>query len=221
MSIDEIIVKGIVLDTFPQNEYDKRMVVLTDTLGKITVFANSARRPGNKFTAVCQKFIMAEFSLHQGKNSFTLVKASIIRPFRELSEDIEEMCYASYMCELMSYYTREGLAAVDELNLLYVSFKALLDKKQSFKLIRAIFECKLLDIEGEGLQVDLYKKSNPLLGATAEYTLNYILSKQLGELYTFNLKADSEEELCEIIFKYTKQHCDGNFKSLDILSALG
>ena len=221
MGIDEIIVKGIVLDTYPQNEYDKRLVVLTDTLGKITVFANSARRAGNKFTAICQKFLMAEFSLHQGRNSYTLVKASIIRPFRELSEDIEEMCYASYMCELMSYYTREGLTAVDELNLLYVSFKALIDKNQSFKLIRAIFECKLLDIEGEGLQVDLYKKEAGTLSQTAEYTLNYILSRRLGELYTFNLKPEAENEICEIIYKYTKQHCDRNFKSLDILSALG
>jgi DNA repair protein RecO len=220
MGTDEIIVKGIVLDAFPQNEYDKRIVLLTSELGRVTVFVNSARRPGNRFTAVCQKFVMADMTLRQGRNSYTLVKASIIRPFIELSADIEVMCYASYMCELTGYFTREGLGAADELNLLYLTFNELLKNRLKYRLIRSIFECKLLDIEGIGLQTDVYKKQGGNISSTAEYTIQYILSREISDVYTFDLKPEAEEELSRIIFAYTEKHCDRHFKSLDILSSL-
>lgn len=221
MGIDEIKTRGIVLDNAPQNEYDKRLVILTTDLGRITVFANGARRAGSRYAAVSQRFVMAEFTIRAGRNSYTLTKATIIRPFIELSEDIEKMCYASYMCELTSYFTREGLAAKDELNLLYVSFVAILAGELPEKLIRCIFECKILDIEGEGFQIEEYKKHGGHLSTTAEYTISYILSRELTELYDFNLKPEVLEEISDIIFTYTKKHCDYKFKSLDILTSLG
>ena len=220
MGIDEIKTRGIVLDNAPQNEYDKRLVILTTDLGRITVFANGARRSGSRFAAVSQKFVMAEITLRPGRNAYTLTKAVIIRPFLELSADLTKMCYASYMCELTAYYTREGLAAKDELNLLNVSFVALLGSGLSEQLIRCIFECKLLDIEGEGFQIEEYKKHGGVLSPTAEYTIGYILSRELTELYDFDLKPEILDEISDIIFRYTKKHCDYKFKSLDILSTL-
>ena len=220
MVTDEINVKGIVLDAFPQNEYDKRLLILTSELGKITVFANSARRPGNRFTAVSQKFVMADLTLRQGRNSYTLIKAAIVRPFIELSLDLEMMCYASYMCELTAYFTREGLNAVDELNLLFLSFNELLQNRLRFSLIRSIFECKLLDIEGVGFQTEIYKKHGGTLSPTVEYTIQYILSRSIKDVYSFDLKQEAEEELSNVVYDYTKKHCDQHFKSLDILDTL-
>ncbi len=220
MVTDEINVKGIVLDVFPQNDYNKRLIVLTDELGKLTVFANNARKPGTKFSAVGQKFVMADFTLRQGRNSYTLVKASIIRPFIELTSDIEMMCYASHMCEVTSYFTREGMGATDELNLLYLSFCELLKGRLQFSLIRSIFECKLLDIEGIGFQVDIYLKHGGHMSPTVQYAVQYILSKEISEVFSFDLLPDAEKELAVLVTDYTKKHCDTHFKSLDILGSL-
>lgn len=220
MVTDEINVKGIVLDAFPQNDYNKRLIILTDELGKVTVFVNNARKPGSRFAAVGQKFVMADFTLRQGRNSYTLVKASIIRPFIELTSDIETMCYASYMCEAASYFTREGLGATDELNLIYLSFCELLKGRLRFSLIRSVFECKLLDIEGIGFQTEIYKKHGGVLSPTVEYALQYILSRKISEVFSFDLLPDAEHELSQIVSDYTKKHCDAHFKSLDILSSL-
>ena len=220
MVTDEINVKGIVLDTFPQNDYNKRLIILTDELGKITVFVNNARKPGSRFSAVSQKFVMADLTLRQGRNSYTLVKASIIMPFIELTADIEMMCYASYMCEVTSYFTREGLGARDELNLLYLSFRELIRARLRFSLIKSIFECKLLDIEGIGFQTEIYKKHGGIMSPTVEYAVQYILSREISEVFSFDLTPEAESELSILSSDYTKKHCDTHFKSLDILSSL-
>ena len=64
---------------------------------------------------------------------------------------MEKLCYASYVCEFMSYYTREGSYCVNELNLLYVTLKALEQGTVDNQLIRYVFEVRLMDIEGQGI----------------------------------------------------------------------
>ena len=78
MGIDEIKTRGIVLDNAPQNEYDKRLVILTTDLGRITVFANGARRSGSRFAAVSQKFVMAGITLRPGRNAES-IRISTVR----------------------------------------------------------------------------------------------------------------------------------------------
>ena len=70
--IDSISVNGIVLDTSLLKEYDKRLVILTAELGRITVFANGARKKNSPLTAVSQKFVMGTFRLRPGKTTYTL-----------------------------------------------------------------------------------------------------------------------------------------------------
>ena len=112
-------VRGIVLSVSQLGEYDKRMVVLTEQLGRITVFANGARRQNNRFTAVAQSFTMGRFLLRPGKQAYTLTGAEIQRSFLDLTLDVESFASASYCSELTEYFTREGLGGKDELNLLY------------------------------------------------------------------------------------------------------
>ena len=115
---EEIQVTGIILYATLVKEYDKRLVILTKERGKITVFANGARKAVSQLRAASQSFVMGTFTVFPGRDSYTLVKAEVREYFSGLPLDMEKLCYASYVCEFMSYYTREGCYCVNELNLL-------------------------------------------------------------------------------------------------------
>lgn len=216
---DNIVVQGIVLDTSLIKEYDKRLVILTSKLGRITVFANGARRKNSALTAASQKFVMGEFTVRpSGQNAYSLVSASIKDTFLELSYDLEKMAYASYACELAGYFTREGMSALDELNLLYVTFKAILNEAPSISLIKSAFEIKLLDIEGLA-SLEAFTGGKVLSPDTVNI-INYILSREISELYSFDVGDKIKLELEKVTDKYLKTQCDRHFKSLDILKPL-
>jgi len=216
---DNIVVQGIVLDTSLIKEYDKRLVILTSKLGRITVFANGARRKNSALTAASQKFVMGEFTVRpSGQNAYSLVSASIKDTFLELSYDLEKMAYASYACELAGYFTREGMSALDELNLLYVTFKAILNEAPSISLIKSAFEIKLLDIEGLA-SLEAFTGGKFISPDTANI-INYILSREISELYSFDVGDKIRFELEKLTDKYLKTQCDRHFKSLDILKPL-
>ena len=216
---DNIVVQGIVLDTSLIKEYDKRLVILTSKLGRITVFANGARRKNSALTAASQKFVMGEFTVRpSGQNAYSLVSASIKDTFLELSYDLEKMAYASYACELAGYFTREGMSALDELNLLYVTFKAILNEAPSISLIKSAFEIKLLDIEGLA-SLEAFTGGKDLSPDTVNI-INYILSREISELYSFDVGDKIKLELEKVTDKYLKTQCDRHFKSLDILKPL-
>lgn len=244
---EEISVTGIVLYTSLVNEYDKRLVVLTKERGKITIFANGARRPSSLIRASSQSYVMGRFNITAGKDSYTLQSAEVQEYFNEISKDMEKLCYAAYVAEMMSYYTREGDYCRDNLNLLYVTLKAIVAEKISLKLIRYIYEVKLMSIEGQGIHsfscVRCNKKDELLyfdaqaggllcrrcagdlkapkqVSTTLVYTLQYILSSPISKLYSFNLTDESLLELSRIVDEFRTKYIDKNFKSMDILQSL-
>lgn len=243
---EEYVVTGIILYTALVGEYDKRLVVLTKERGKITIFSNGARRPNSMLRAASQSYVMGKFTVTANKDSYNLIKAEVDEYFSELAYDMEKMCYASYFCEFMSYYTREGMYCINHLNLLYVTLKALVAEAVPYRLVRDIYELKLMDIEGQGIHA--YKcvscgsedvrhfdapkggllchmcaakyKINNQVSDTLIYTLKYILSASFGKLYSFKLAEPVLNELDYVCDRFRKQYVDKNFKSLEILASL-
>lgn len=244
---DEIIVNGIVLYTTLVGDYDKRLVILTKERGKITVFANNARRPRSMLRAASQSFVMGRFTLMPGREAYNLVGVEVTEYFSELALDMEKMCYASYFGELMSYYTREGESCTDNLNLLYFTLRALVKGDISDRLIRSIYEIRLMNIEGQGIhcfscvkcrnnheliyfdafsggllcrECGIKYKCTKKVSGTLVYSLQYILSSPLNRLFSFRLEPAAEEELARISDRFRCEYIDKNFKSLEILLTL-
>ena len=150
---DLITASGMVLSAMPVGEYDKRVVLLTKQLGRITAFARGSRRQNSPLLASTRPFTFGIFSLFPGRSSYTLQNAEITEYFEEMGTDLEAVSYGCYFAEVAEYYTRENVDESQMLNLLYVSLKALLKDSIPNPLVRRIYEMRAMVINGEYPQV--------------------------------------------------------------------
>ena len=149
MAAAQEILHGMVLSAMPVGETDRRVVLLTKERGKIAAFARGARKANSPLLAKSQPFVTGEFTVYPGRDSYTLVQAEISEYFENIQENLEAVYYGCYFCEFAGYFARENLEAGELLNLLYLTLSMLVKKRFSYPLLRCIFECKVLALEGE------------------------------------------------------------------------
>ncbi len=206
-------VMGMILKTVPVGDYDRRVVILTKEMGKISAFAKSARKPNSHLVAATSPFSFGTFRLYAGRSSYNIIEADISNYFESLRDDFASAYYGMYFLEVIDYYTRENNDESDFLKLIYQSLKALLNANLDNRLVRSVFEIKAMVTEGEfpGLPSDRkYSES-------AEYTVRFIESQRIEKLYTFKV---SEEVLLEITSAcrlLQERYIDRKFKSLELL----
>ena len=246
--MNQITVTGMVLQATPIAEYDRRVVILSKERGKISAFARGARRPNSALMGMTSPFSFGDFTIYEGRTSYTMVSASISNYFQELRMDVEGAYYGFYFMELANYYAREANDETELLKLLYQTFRALINPKIPNLLIRYIFELKTVAINGEGPQVfecvccgdkerskvfsvrrgglicsecrsKVVTDEKQLLPSTL-YTLQYIISSPVEKLYTFLVKEEVLKQLGEVVTEYLDEYVGKRFKSLEILETI-
>ncbi len=206
---------GMVLKVSPVGEYDRRLVILTRERGKITAFARGAKRPGNHLMAVCRPFVFGQFRLYEGRDSYNLQTADITNYFAEIAGDVEAACYGSYFLEFADYYGRENVDGSEMILLLYQSLRALLKPALPNPLVLAVFELRIMSVNGE------YTEHAPrMVSDSAEYAWEYIISAPIESLYTFVLKEEVLRELQTCVHINKKRFVDREFHSLEILKMM-
>ena len=212
MSSQTYTVTGMVLSAAPVGDYDKLVVLLTRERGKIRAFARGARRPGSALMAAANAFAFGEFQIYEGRTSYTMSQASIQNYFGELMTDFEGACYGQYFLEFADYYTRENADGSDFLKLAYQSLRALTVKSIPRRLVRCIYEIRLIVANGEfpGLPQGNFSE-------TALYAVEFIAGTPVEKLYTFTLKEEVLAELVQIAEKYRRDFLPGEFHTLEIL----
>ncbi len=245
--MNQITVTGMVLAAAPVGEYDRRIVILTKEHGKIAAFARGARKPNSALVGVTTPFSFGEFQLYEGRTSYTLMSASISNYFSELRTDVEGAYYGFYFMDLANYYAREENNEKELLKLLYQTFRALLAPSLPDRLVRYIYEIKIVSINGEAPQVfqcvSCGDKERPALfsarrgglvcskclgntpdgmalDASTLYALQYIISSPIEKLYTFRLSEKVMEELGTTAEKYLDIYVGQKFKSAEILEQI-
>lgn len=243
---DLVEVTGIVIASGPIGEYDKRVVLLTKELGKISAFARGARRPGNQLMAACESFAFGRFLIYQGRNSYCIEKAEIKNYFRELAADIESAYYGYYFLELADYFARENDDETQLIKLIYYSLKALLDERITNELVRAVYEFKLLVINGQypdmfecvacgktekiaGFSIRqkgvvcsdcMEQKSVINISSSTLYTFQYIITTKTEKLYSFVVTNEVLSEMKNVMAECMAEFVDKKMKSIDILDML-
>ncbi len=245
--MNQIIVTGMVLAASPVGEYDRRIVILTKERGKISAFARGARKPNSALVGVTSPFSFGEFTVYEGRTSYTLMSASISSYFQELRLDVEGAYYGFYFLEIANYYAREANDETELLKLLYQTLRALVKPSIPNRLIRRIYELRAVTVNGEGPQVFecvCCRGQDPemmfsvkrgglvcgrckgrfldarTLSRSTLYTLQYIVSSPIVKLYTFAVKDEVLEELEGIVTDYLVEYLGKSFKSLEILETI-
>lgn len=197
-------------------EYDRHITLLTKERGKITAFARGARKPGNRLAAASNPFAFGRFKLYEGKSSYTVSEAEIQNYFEELRIDYVGACYGMYFAEVADYYTRENNDEREMLKLLYQSLRALCKDSLENPLVRCVFECKAIAVNGEfpGAPSDMK------LDESAVYALQYIATSSIEKLYTFTVTGEVLTQMQAVAERYMKRFVGRDFKSLEVLKTL-
>lgn len=243
---DIIKVSGIVLAAYPLGENDKNLTILTKEQGKLQVISRGCKRPNHPLFAASNEYVYGEFVIAQGRRVAYLNSAEIQRSFAELRQSLDDIYYGTYFCELASYFTMEGQDERNILNLLYLTFVAMGKKLLPYPLIRRIFEFKILQFHGIGIQSfqcvhcgsteDLHYISfeaggvlcqqckelagNRRIDPVVLYILQFLYTCKLQEIYSFTLKEEVFIEFEWIVNRFFKIQVEHRFKSEQMLEML-
>lgn len=207
-------VSGMVLSASPIGENDKRVVLLTRELGKISAFSRGARRQGSTLMAASNPFVTGSFFLVPGRNSYTLIGADVREYFTEMAYEQPGIFYGYYFLDFTSYYGREGMDGTDMLNLLYLSVKALLNPHLEDALVRRIFEMRLMTINGE------FSAEAEPFSPEARYVAEYITRAPLSKLYTFTTDEAVLKELGKVLDRHMARIMDRPLRSRKVLEEM-
>ena len=246
-SVNQIVLTGMVLSTMPIGEYDRRVVILTKEQGKISAFARGARRPNSPLVGAVNPLAFGEFTMYEGRTSYTIQSASITNYFAELREDVVSAYYGFYFLEVADYYAKEYTDEREMLKLLYQSMRALINPHIPNRLVRRIFELKALTVNGQAPQVfqcvicgDQERPAvfspakgglvcsecsgdvidGMILDNSTLYSMQYIESTPVVKLYTFTVAENVLAELEKVMDRLMEVYVDRRFKSLEILETL-
>ncbi|MBR1861218.1 MAG: DNA repair protein RecO [Lachnospiraceae bacterium] len=213
---DFISVTGIIIKQMPVGESDRRITILTNTRGKISVFARGARKPNSRFAATTCPFCFGSFKHYEGRDAYNLADVDIKNYFEEFRSDLEGSFYAAYFAEIVDYYCRENNDEREMMKLFYQSLRALCNENLPDKLIRAVYELKSIVVNGEypGPPGDMP------LSESALYTLDFICNTPVESLYRFKVTEGVLAEVRAVSEKYRKRFMEHNFKSLDMLDGI-
>lgn len=205
---------GCVLLASPVGENDKRIVLETSELGRITAFSRGCRRATSPLMAASNPFAMGEFTVVTGSSAYRLADANIKDYFRELTSTQPEVFIGFYFLDLVDYYGREGIPGTDMLNLLYYALRALLDKNIDNSFVRRAFELRLIYDNGE------YAPNKDTLTKDAYTMIDRITRGHVSKIFSLTAEEQTLNELERTAENVRRKVIDRRLKSLEIMESM-
>lgn len=128
------------------------VTLLTREMGKCKAAAFGARRPRSPLAASLQLFSRVEVDITEGMRVSTIRQCTLKEHFRRLSEELETIAYGSFVAELATELSPEGVpepAVFDRLILIFRAFEV-----RHPRITALAAACQLLELAGLGLRYE-------------------------------------------------------------------
>ncbi len=243
----QIKVRGIVADTAPMGEKDKRLVILTKELGKISVLAKGARSQAGKQAAPSQLFCTADFVLDKGRTFYYIKEYEILETFYSLRMDVERLSYASVMLETARLFSLDGEDNTALFQLLIRGLHAMQKNILHPQMIMSTFLLRLLADNGYrpqlsscircgkpydgqswffdpldgGLVCPEHRNRERLtIGEGAVHAMRYICDAKEADVFRFKVTDSLRREIYPLIRDFLRIHAGTTPKSLEFAENL-
>ena len=203
---------GIIISENNLGDYDKMLTMLTPGLGKISCVAKGARRQRSALLAGTQFLCFGEYLMYKGANTYNINSCETIEVFYKLRTDLDKLNYAVEITKIVKDVTEENQNCYKILQLFLNTLYTLSETDKDAELIMSIFKIKLLCFLGftprisectnckqkDELQYFSLKDNGfkcKICSKQDKGCLQYIVMAPAKKLYSFNLKAESLNEL--------------------------
>ena len=235
--MESIQVNGLVLRQVNYGEADRILTVFTKEEGIIPVMAKGVRKYKSHQRAAASLFCYGEFNLHPGKNMYSMRGSKLINSFYSISQSIQKLALASYICEITAYFVPEREKEEDVLSLVLNTLYILSEKERDLFLIKSVFELKLLSMVGYEIDTDRCilcgsentvvfspdksgmlctdcASSEPACPASAVQALKYILKNDTKNIFSFSLDEAGLKSLSTLSERFVLKISERNFSTL-------
>lgn len=206
----KIIVEGFVIKEEPSKEYDKKLTLLTKELGKINVYAHGVKRQYSKNLNSTSLYNYAKYELIINNDYYTLSTSQLLKHYEDIASNYDAICMASYFLESLYNTSFENIESSDKVELLSYALKALIKNKMDIKLIKSVFDIKLLLIEGLIGDGEIEGSDSKLV----KYTYNFVISTPIDKVFSFNIEGKEKVDFIKKVDNLVKKYLDLNSKIL-------
>ncbi len=150
----EIKTKGVVLGRTFVGEKDAIIKILTEDCGVISASAKGVKSMKSKLASGCSLFSLSDFLLTESKGRYIVASASLCEAFYGLSSNIERLSYATYAAETAAAFAPAPEDAKSVIPLLLNTFYLFSNSQKNMRLIKCVFELRLLCLLGYAPELD-------------------------------------------------------------------
>ncbi len=150
----EIKTKGVVLSRTFVGEKDAIIKILTEESGVISVSCKGVKSMKSKLSAGCALFSCSDFLLTESNGRYIVTSAVLSDNFYGLSQNIERLSYATYIADVAVAISPSPEDAKAVIPLLLNTFYLLANSAKDLRLIKCVYELRLLCLLGYAPELD-------------------------------------------------------------------